>query len=423
VRLLIVTWLYEPHVTPRAIRWKTVARQLAAVGCEVDVITSRASGEPNFEKLGGVNVHRCGGSAGTQLAGFSKGAQADKPLARMVRRIHQATWKKLYWPDKACLWALPAIRAAKQLLKRNRYDGLITVSLPFTAHLVGYSIKKRYPSLPWLADVGDPFSCQDASAPNNVQLHAKRNRLWEGKVFKTADRIAVTNQAMTNVYGEFFPHAQTKLEVIPPVLGSDVPKNSSAPAPTAKKQLLFLGTLYRNIRNPAYLLETFEFLRNASPEEYELHLAGDLNDCAELVSAFQARLGSCLIVHKNQPREKAMQLLANADFVVNIGNTTPFQLPSKLVEYAAMRKHIINFSNCDQDSSTLFLKPYPGALTIRQTELPTACDVERLKAFLENPPAMRADLMDRWLEQFSAAAVAASYLSGLNLQAKLRKAA
>ena len=423
MRLLIVTWLYDPHATPRAIRWKTVARQLVRTGCEVDVVTSREAGEPAFERVGGVNIYRCGGSTGSRLAGFAKGAQEGRPLARLVRRVHQATWRNLYWPDKACLWALPAIHTAKHLLSTNSYDGLITVSLPFTAHMVGYHLKKRYPSLPWLVDVGDPFSCQDASAPNNAQLHGRRNRLWEGKVFQLADHIAVTNQAMTDVYRELFPDTLTKIEVIPPVLGSDVPSRSLLRAPSAKKRLLFLGTLYNNIRNPGYLLAAFEQLRNSSPDRYELHLAGDVNDCAEQVRSFESHLSGSLFVHKNQPRAEAMRMLSEADFVINIGNTAPFQLPSKLVEYAAMGKHIINFSNCDRDSSTLFLKPYPGALSIRQTESPAAFDVERLQAFIENPPAFRNELLEPWLGQFSAEAVASSYLLGLGLTSNQWRAA
>ncbi len=428
MRLLIVTWLYDPHATPRAIRWKTIARELVDMGCEVDVVTSRAAGEPNFEELGGVRVHRCGGSAGTQLAGFTKGASADRPLPRLLRRLHRATWKKLYWPDKACLWAFPAIRAARHLLSLNKYDGLITVSLPFTAHVVGHRLKRSHPDLPWLADVGDPFSCQDASAPNNVQLHASRNRIWESKVFQLADRVAVTNEAMARVYGELFPFSATKMEVIPPVLGSDVPKLCPLSSPHAgstdsKTRLLFLGTLYKNIRNPAYLLNAFDHLRQAFPDRYELHLAGDLNDCAELVAGFQERLGNSLVVHKNQPRDDAMRMLAQADFVVNIGNTTPFQLPSKLVEYVSMGKHIINLANCDDDSSTLFLRPYGGALHIRQTAQPTALDMHRLRTFLECPPEMLPARTETWLQQFSARAVAASYLAGLGLTLELRQAA
>ena len=245
----------------------------------------------------------------------------------------------------------------------------------------------------WLADIGDPFSCQDASAPNNIALHAKRNRTWEGKVFQHADRVAVTNEAMVGIYEHLFPKSQGKITMIPPVLGADVPKPAALLLRTGAKRLLFLGTLYRNIRNPTGLLTTFENLLKQSRGAYELHLVGDLNDCAELVAPFTARLGSSLVVQPSQPRAQAMRLLAEAEFVVNIGNTTPFQLPSKLVEYAAMGKHIVNFTNCDQDSSALFLKNYPGSIHMPQSNSLNAHEISRLREFLEAPPTFSSEEM------------------------------
>jgi len=419
MRLLIVTWLFEPHATPRAIRWKTVARELVRLGCQVDVVTSRNAGESDFEILAGVNVYRCGGSAGSQLANFAKGPSSRSPLAAALLRLHRATWKRLYWPDKACLWARPATRTCQQLLARHKYDGLITVSLPFTAHLVGYRLKKQHPQLPWLADVGDPFSCQQDSAPNNVGLHGHRNRIWERKIFRHADHIAVTNEAMVGIYEELFPESKGKIAVIPPVLGSDVPKPLASVARKGRKRLLFLGTLYRNIRNPTCLLTAFAQLEQQFPGAYELQIVGDLNDCSELIANFAQRLGTSLVVQPSQARAQAMRLLAESDFVVNIGNTTPFQLPSKLVEYAAMGKHIINFTGCPRDSSALFLKNYPGAIHMD----PHSVEIRRLREFLEAPPTFASEDMAPWLNQFTAPSVATGYLAIMGLDRSLLRAA
>lgn len=419
MRLMIVTWLYEPHATPRAIRWKTVARELVRLGCEVDIVTSRGPGESEFEIVGGVGVHRCGGSTAARASAFAKDKGSAHPVASLLKRVHRSTWKRLYWPDKACLWARPATRTAERLLAQRRYDGLITVSLPFTAHVVGDRLKRKHPDLPWLVDVGDPFSCQDESAPNNVKLHGRRNREWESRVFQHADKISITNAAMEQVYGEIFPAIRDKYVVIPPVLGADVPKPVFGERKTAPKRLLFLGTLYRNIRNPRYLLEAFEQL----PSFCELHIIGDVHDCGDLVDVAQKRIGNRLTVTGSQPRAEAMKSLADSDFLVNIGNTTPFQLPSKLAEYAAMGKHIVNISSCDRDSSTLFLEDYPGALHIRETEQPTPSDVTRLRKFIEDPPEIVPSAVEPWLRRSSPNSVTEAYLNAMNLRTPLRRAA
>lgn len=114
-----------------------------------------------------------------------------------------------------------------------------------------------------------------------------------------------------------------------------------------------------------------------------------------------------------------MRLLAESDFVVNIGNTTPFQLPSKLVEYAAMGKHIINFTGCPRDSSALFLKNYPGAIHMD----PHSVEIRRLREFLEAPPTFASEDMAPWLNQFTAPSVATGYLAIMGLDRSLLRAA
>ena len=56
--------------------------------------------------------------------------------------------------------------------------------------------------------------------------------------------------------------------------------------------------------------------------------------------------------------------MAEADVLVNIGNRTSYQLPSKVVEYAAFGKPILNFLASPDDSSAVFLSKYPFLLNV-----------------------------------------------------------
>jgi glycosyltransferase involved in cell wall biosynthesis len=430
MRLLILTWLYEPHATPRALRWKSVAHEFAALGHTVDIVTAREPGMPDFSSARGIDIHRCGGTLFTSVKSFAKPGHGPsthnflkRSAASLTRRVYQATWRKLYWPDKACLWIRPAIRTACHLLSQHRYDGLITVSLPFSAHLAGYAIKKRYPELRWLADTGDPFALQDDSPPNNVRLYRALNRRWEQKILRAADEIAVTNDSMRQVYSRLFPEAAGKLSIVPPVLSPDVPRHLPLALASRRKKLLFLGTLYRAIRHPAYLLALFDSIQRASPDTYELHFVGDLGDCLDAFTPYAAQMENSIFLHGSQPRDKAMAALTACDFVVNIGNTTAYQLPSKLVEYAAARKLILNLANCDQDSSSLFLQEYPAALSVRQTPRPEADDVRRVLHFLETPPSCDPVPLEAWLNRFRPRSIALSYLRGFAAQDALKEVA
>jgi hypothetical protein len=175
-KFLIVCPPYSSAISPRAFRWAAIAEHWAAQGHRVDVICKWNSGERSDGVLDSVHVLRVGSRALTQLRRSLTApgglTQADKtletarprganpvkgPLLKLARGVYDFTWKTLYWPDSSGPWYLPAMKKGKELFSREAYDALISVSLPFTSHVVGYSLHKLMPRVPWLVDVGDLF--------------------------------------------------------------------------------------------------------------------------------------------------------------------------------------------------------------------------------------------------------------------------
>jgi hypothetical protein len=102
--------------------------------------------------------------------------------------------------------------------------------------------------------------------------------------------------------------------------------------------------------------------------------------------------------------------MRDADILVNIGNATPHQLPSKLVEYAAAARPILNLASATDDTAVAFLVAYPSALTIlsRQPE-PDRAALESALAFIEAPPPIEAAAIDRFLLPYTIERIAAGY--------------
>jgi glycosyltransferase involved in cell wall biosynthesis len=169
-----------------------------------------------------------------------------------------------------------------------------------------------------------------------------------------------------------FPRYAHKYVVIPPLVSlpektPDLP-NPFQSAHEKPLRLVFVGSLYRKIRNPAFLLRLFNALaRKAGNEGLELHIVGTLHDTAHLFRPYGLFLGRQLFLHGLRPREEAAAMLQHADVLINIGNDTPYQLPSKVVEYAATGKPILNFIKTRQDSAMAFFKDYPAVLNVLET--------------------------------------------------------
>ena len=59
-RVLIISYSYSPHITPRALRWSAIAAYLSRQEVAIDVICSWDPGSPRFETRNGVRIHRIG---------------------------------------------------------------------------------------------------------------------------------------------------------------------------------------------------------------------------------------------------------------------------------------------------------------------------------------------------------------------------
>lgn len=417
--------MYAPVVTPRAFRWTAIAEHWAALGHKVEVLCAGLPGLPRFELRRGVAVHRRGGSLGAalkmklppELPGPARpparsAAAALPAFGRWLRWARRKTWGKVYWPDYACLWYFSAAAHARKLVGGGRFDAIVSVSDPFTSHLVALQAKKSAPKLTWVADIGDPFTFVSRIPANNQALYQRLNTRLEQAVLDGASGISVTNEAMRSRYEESFPGAASKLRVIPPLIAPHSPSKSSVFAANGAIRLVYAGSLYRKVREPGALLSLFAELLKSEPDgRLELHFFGRINDCGALFDAHRGLIGKRVFLHGLVEPKLAAQALLEADFLVNIGNeASPLQLPSKIVDYAAAGKPIVNLVGGGRDASSDFLASYPACLQLR-AERGHHCreSAVRLAAFIRNPPLPPSSELERWATPFRIGPVAELY--------------
>lgn len=439
VKVALITYRYAPEPSPNAWRWAVVAERWVEQGHHVDVVCAAKPGLPPYEVINGVSVHRVGGkpmealfslgqlqASRDALGGSEQFDGGSRGLARMVRSslpllrwVHHHTWKKVYWPDYACPWYFPAVRKAKGLLAEGGYDGLISVSFPFTGHLIGYGVKKRYPKIAWVVDLGDPFSFAEYSPSNNLRLYRGLNHRVEGGVFGAADAVSVNIPAVAEKYAEVFPRCAAKIHIVPPPLPSveNGEAESSMFPDDGKMRLVFTGNLYKSIRNPYFLLRLFAMLlRTHLADRLELHFFGNLSDCGGYFEPYRKLLGNKVFTHGVVPHHRALRAIREATAVVNISNATPYQLPTKVMEYVSAGKPVLNLVSIANDSSVEFFGSYPAALNFMAGAAdPTPDQRDEAVRFLEEPPlAMDPSGFREWLAPYRVDSVAAAYESLLD---------
>lgn len=422
MKVLIVTHTYAPDAAPRAFRWTAIAEHWAREGAGVQVITTARGGGPDREIRNGVVVHRVGegfigrmqrrtgaGGMSASRASDTGARAAPSLLKRTARTLYDATWRHLFWPDYACLWQRPALARTKSLCGAETFDAVITVSHPFTGHLVGRSLKRVLPGLRWIADIGDPFSLADTVASNNQLLYRGLNKRTEAAVLRECDAVSVTVAGCATVLADRFAIDPAKFHVIPPLLslpegpgGADMPELGGADT----IDMVYLGVLYPGLRAPDGLLALFAAM-HAKNDRLRLHFFGDVKGCEAAFAPYRDRQGTAIQLHGPIPRSAVPATMAAADILINLGNATTHQLPSKLVEYIAAGRPILNVARFENDTAAVFLKDHPATLSVVVGNTPPPREeIDRVLTFVLRPPPVSEADRSRMTEAFEIPAIA-----------------
>jgi hypothetical protein len=277
---------------------------------------------------------------------------------------------------------------------------------------VGLSVKRRYSRLTWLADSGDPFCFMDKTPLNNHRIYHRLNYTIEGKVFEEADVVSVTTEKTARLYSDIFPSDASKIKVIPPVLNLHLPelqKQERSLFANDKIILAYIGNLHKNIREPVTFLSLIKGAIRQKPtlkEEMEIHFFGQTD-------AFRADFGNWMEIcrlHGPSPRNLVTRAMCEADILINIGNLTSYQLPSKLVEYVSFGKPIINIHSSEEDSSVEFLAGYPLVLNVKGDG--SVVDSKVLVEFIESNKGRVVDkaTVDRFISRHQPDKISDQYL-------------
>ena len=391
MKIIVITYSYAPKISPRALRWTSLCEHFEKLGHDVHVITGFESGQLREEIIGGVKIYRVGGNLnlvrrwalGKSNFKLNRDAHEDdvsskfstvitrlsSNMRKMLRKLHDLTWKKIYWPDAIIMWVWPALRRSCLLIAKLDIDVMITVSHPFSDHLVGFLIRRTHPNLGWLADNGDPFAFSDGLPSNNFALYKKVNYWFEAKVLQSVNYFAVTTEETRRLYLAQFVISDRTIIVIPPLLNPLLEDSNLRDSDLFDNEaivLLFVGIFYHEVRSPAPLLRLIDALVGRSKllnQRLQLHVIGPVDIISQELTKYP-HIRSRVFLHGSVSHRKALSAMLNANCLVNIGNTTAYQLPSKVIEYMATGLPILNLYTISNDSSITALRNYPRHLNL-----------------------------------------------------------
>ena len=315
MRILIISGSFYPSNTPRAFRTTELAKRFHKIGHEVTVYIPKS----NQDLTDFTNEYPL------KIRYYEDKKKRMTRQTGLLRRVcDRILGQYLEWPYIYLLSSLPYA-----LKDECGYDLLISIAMP---HPIHWAIGKMYArgkrlAKTWVADCGDPYMFCGTSQYQHPFYFAIQEKRW----CRACDYITVPIEQAVSAY---YPEFRSKIRVIPQGFDySDIQLKDYIPncVPT----FAFSGNLIPKVRDPKPLLDylcqvdkDFKFIVYTS-KQY-------------LLSPYKPLLGNKLVVHDYIPRQELLNVLSGMDFLVNIGNVSSNQLPSKLIDYGLAKRPIMN---------------------------------------------------------------------------------
>ena len=252
-----------------------------------------------------------------------------------------------------------AVKIIEKVICDNHIDAVIGFSFPIS---ISYIVSKIDIKVIKAVFMLDPYSHNYTLSEAGIGKRIRR----EKRIIDRLDFVFTTDLILEDMKEDNINDGSlkfVKIEFPCIIKENECERRSQKPLTMSDKiSFVFSGQLYTDIRNPDYLYKLFLLL----PKNYILHIVG--GGAEEVTNRYKNLLGKRLICHGWLSKEEADSICLSSDFLVNLNNTVPNQVPSKLFEYINTGKPILNISETKSCPALKYIYKYDNAFTIIKEE-------------------------------------------------------
>ena len=255
-----------------------------------------------------------------------------------------------------------ALEALEQLYKCDPFSALLAVSFPVEALQAGALFKKAHQNIRFLSYSTDTwFQHPVLSLYPNKLLFCQRIVRKELNAYMDADYCYFSPEIFRNAR-EFLLSVLHKAASLNYLL---LLPSEEAPVMADKKEIhiVYAGTFSRHFRNPKYFLEVLDFMLM----NYRIRVCFDFylvtHECSEMVVRLREKHPDSVFIHPPVSGEKINMIIRESDVLLNFSNDLDNFAPSKIFDYIATGRPIIDVIYKGRERNEVF-KRYPALLEI-----------------------------------------------------------
>jgi glycosyltransferase involved in cell wall biosynthesis len=248
-------------------------------------------------------------------------------------------------PDKQWGWYFPAVRAGSRLIRKHKFDAIMSSGPPWTAHAIGHKLSRRF-NIPWIVDFRDGW-VSDQWRDEHPDWRYKMDWRIENRWLEDASIVLTTTERLRQSLLSTHPTVpETRIATI--TNGFDGELSGEAQPSVAKDRVVFLhtGELYKGRRIDTFCSALSRMLskgsfRNVTPK---VVFIGETDPEIERTARAAAPelFGANMVEFRPPVSWKAVQdELAAADILLLVQGDHPTAIPAKFFEYLQSGKPIL----------------------------------------------------------------------------------
>lgn len=365
-KVLLLSYYFPPLGMGGVQRPAKFAKYLPEFGWQPTVLTVKplaywAEDSTALSELADIRIVRTESFDPQRLLTRLRGAQTINHTASvnhnrgLMGKLNEKIVPYFLIPDSKILWRWHALRAARKLLKEERFDAIFTTSPPHSVHLIGKTLAKKF-GLQWVGDFRDDWA-GGVVVHERTRLHKWLNRVLQNSVLRSADAVVAVSGGIRDKLKNSIPDPQQKFFLIYNGFdAADYPKRTREKDET-RFFFCHCGSITK-FSNPESFLQGLQLFKQKHPQLAERLLVQFVG--YDVTADFpkrvrQAGVEDLVTYHGYQPHRKALQYLVNADALLLIakGKEGATFIPGKVFEYLGARKPILALSNVADTTEVL----------------------------------------------------------------------
>ncbi|MFN3840670.1 MAG: glycosyltransferase family 4 protein [Cyclobacteriaceae bacterium] len=382
-QVLIITYYWPPSGGSGVQRWLKFVKYLPQFGWEPVVFTpENPSFEVKDESLLNNIPHEAEViklpiwepySVYSRLTGFFTGKKVQS--ADFVTTGRKSLFQSLaafirgnvFIPDPKIFWKRPAVKFLNDFIKHNPIRVVVTTGPPHSMHLIGLALKKKNPSIKWIADFRDPWSQWDLLDTLAITpLVRARHRQLEQQVLAHADCVVTVTPRYVTWFKALGAHKTV-------LITNGYDEDDFAGLQYSKGErftIRHLGVV-DELRDPRPFMLAAKEIFSENPDFFyslSIEFVGNVNSAFKTWVESDEVLAKITTFRKQVPHHQLVEVYNQTDaLLLVLANSAIAEgnIPGKLFEYLGSTRPIVGIGPEGGDASAILAKTGAGVVIER----------------------------------------------------------